>query len=83
MEKGNKPRENSEARPLELRREPDGLRYYLNGEGIHAGTMMVMILPDGSSQRVRYEWSCEEGTLPLLFTPDGKGVALPEGARFR
>lgn len=65
--------------PLELREEPGGLRYYLNGRPIHAGDdLELQLFPNsvvddrhdskGPAWIVgRYEWSCRPGTRPLFY----------------
>lgn len=58
------------AAPLELVREPSGLRHYLHGRPVHAGTGLELRLA-GAWVRVRYEWSFREGEPVLLYLPLG------------
>jgi len=50
---------------LELRREPSGLRHYLDGEPVHCGTGLELLLADGRWMSARYECA-------LATTPEGR-----------
>lgn len=72
---------------LELVREPSGLRHFLAGKPVHAGYILELQLEDGWI-RGRYEWSFQEGTLPLFYVALASGTGVvsfhpPEAARFR
>ena len=56
---------------LEPREELGGLRYYLAGEGIHAGEILEILLPDGAWLEGRYEWDFRRDARPLFFTALG------------
>lgn len=72
--------------PLELRQESSGLRYYLDGRPVHAGTFLELRLyPDavvndhhvavGPSWLIgRYEWNCRPGTRPIFFFTVADGL---------
>jgi hypothetical protein len=63
-----------------------GLRYYLDGEGIHAGDMLEMQLDDGAWKRARYEYTWNPVTQTLeafLHFSEERCIPLPIQARFR
>lgn len=52
---------------LELREDAGGLRHFLAGEGIHAGEILEILLPDGVWLEGRYEWNYDRENRPLLY----------------
>jgi len=63
-----------------------GDRYYLDGQGIHAGDLLEMQLDDGAWQHVRYEytWNPNGQTLEvILHFQEDRGIRLPVNGRFR
>ena len=71
---------------LELRREPSGLRYYLQGRGVHAGQeldLLVWTHPKTSQAeatwiRGRYEWSYHKQDRPTFHIHLGWLTTCPE-----
>lgn len=51
---------------LEIRRESGGLRHYLQGEPVSAGTVLELLMSDGSWLSGRYEWGFRRDE-PALF----------------
>lgn len=64
---------------LELRQEESGPRYYLQGQGIHAGDLLELRVYDGPAAetarekwiRGRYEWSYARADRPTFHTDLG------------
>lgn len=74
-------------RPLELRRDPGGLRHYLDGQPVHAGQSLEVLMSRGWVA-CRYEWSFDPDRPPRLYLdmPGAEDAAVlhaPEGTRFR
>lgn len=58
---------------LELGKDSGGLRHFLCGRPVHAGTGLRLRLPGGHVVRVRYEGDWREGTVhPLLYLSVGE-----------
>jgi len=71
---------------LELRTEAGGLRYYLQGNPIHAGELLELLLDDGSWALGRYEWNYRKEEWPWFYvdTETGGTVDLnPEKSLLR
>lgn len=57
---------------LELRQEVSGMRYYVEGRGVHAGDILELRLftegVDGAPKWVsgRYEWNYQSGKMPTF-----------------
>ena len=64
------------------RRSP-GSHYFLQGEPIHAGDVLELLLDDGEWQPVRFEWSTEPDRKPIVVINQETALALPDQARFR
>jgi hypothetical protein len=52
---------------LQLQREDGGLRHYLDGRAVHAGTTLQLLLPNSRWLSGRYEWSFQSDAPPLLY----------------
>jgi hypothetical protein len=68
------------ATQLILARSDGGPRHYLNGQSVHAGAGLEVLLDDGRWLPVRYEWSFQSASRPTahfaLGTPDeAAGIA--------
>jgi hypothetical protein len=67
---------------LEVRREQGGLRNYVDGEEVHAGDVLEMLIADGTWITGRYEWTHSEDERPAFYTgepgPD-EGVLIFAG----
>lgn len=73
---------------LEVVPESSGLRHFLDGRPVHAGTMLELQLPGGVWALGRYEWSFQRDDGPLLYlelsgTAATAPAALPPGAVLR
>jgi hypothetical protein len=62
--------------PLEVQQEDGGLRHYLDGEPVHAGTVLERLKADGTWEAGRYEWSFRPDERPALYTSEEDGVFL-------
>lgn len=65
---------------LILAKSGGGLRHYLDGQPVHAGATLELLLGDGRWVRVRYEWSWHPDRPPtahleLGLPPGGAGIA--------
>ncbi len=61
------PRHHMPRSQLELREEPDGLRYYLDDRPIHAGAGLEMLFAGDVWLEGRYEWNYDRENRPLLY----------------
>lgn len=72
---------------LVLRREVGGLRHYLDGKPVHAGTGLLLELEGGAVVPGRYEWSFEKEERPAFYIETAGGgeacIWLPESAPLR
>lgn len=73
----------TEGRRLVERRESGGLRHYLDGKPVHAGSMLELLEPDGSWLLGRYEWSFCRGDEPSFYLGVGQMRMLGADARLR
>lgn len=51
---------------LEMRRERSGLRHYLDGHPLHAGTSVHLVMPDDGELAGHYEWTFRESDAPIM-----------------
>jgi len=72
-----------ERQTLELRREAGGLRYYLDGRGIHAGDLLERRRDNGAWEAVRFEWNYRADDPPQLWFAEDDAYDLTEGTRLR
>lgn len=59
-----------------LKWQPDGPRYFLDGEPVHAGDILEARMSDGAWTTVRpeYSWDCRANTIkPYLIVPEPDG----------
>jgi hypothetical protein len=82
-------------RMLVLSRDSGGMRHYLAGRPVHAGTVLELRLVDDVWVRVRYEWSWDAAVPPrahlalgsrgeaLGYAPTSASFPLPEAAELR
>jgi hypothetical protein len=52
---------------LEVRREQGGLRNYVDGEEVHAGDVLEMLIAVGIWIAGRYEWTYREDERPVFY----------------
>ena len=60
-----------------------GSRYFLQGEPVHAGDVLELLLDDGQWQPVRFEWSAAPERRPIMVINQHDAFALPDQAIFR
>lgn len=60
-----------------------GERYYLDGQGVHAGDLLEMRLDDGAWTHVRYEWNPHWQEPPVLIVNEETDLRLNDAMRFR
>lgn len=64
---------------LEVRREQGGLRNYVDGEEVHAGDVLEMLVADGTWIAGRYEWTYREDERPAFYVGErgsDKGILI-------
>ena len=52
---------------LELDRQSGGLRHFLEGKAVHAGSTLELKLEDGQWIAGRYEWNFQGDSLPRFY----------------
>jgi hypothetical protein len=61
-----------------------GPRYFLDGQPVHAGTLLELLEPDGTWMLGRYEWSRRRGECPrFCYDNNTPPVMLGVDARLR
>jgi len=62
---------------LNLIRESGGLRHYLAGRPVHAGSILEVRGLYGPWKGARYEWTFRESERPYLVMPEGTRDITP------
>lgn len=63
---------------LELRREPSGLRHYLNEIPVHAGALIEVFADVRGWTLARYEWSFSASRPPIACIDDDHAIVIGE-----
>lgn len=63
---------------LELRREPSGLRHYLNEKPVHAGSLIEVFTDVRGWTLARYEWSFSSSRPPIACIDYDRAIVIRE-----
>ncbi|TWU59622.1 hypothetical protein [Crateriforma conspicua] len=67
---------------LELRDEESGLRYYLEGQPLHAGDLVSVFTKHGWED-ARYEWNYNEGSRPVAVLDEERAIRIEDNTPCR